>query len=355
MSVSVLNSRSNIDVPTGYIFNGVYEDVVEYSQILLNIRANNTTDNNYTLLIEFSPDRINVVSNETSTVIFDYNKLWYITPLSRFFRITLTALSNIQNLVIQTLYKNDIVYKAINQISGFVFVDNMPEIQAVSGNVNITNTGFTSNIIASVPLEISNLGFTSNIIASVPLEISNLGFTSNIISSIDLDVNVLTLPALTITNTGFTSNIISSIDLDVNVLTLPALTITNTGFTSNITAIDSSLTFLTQERPTTETFFTTTAGNAGIWISGSTKVIRNMSINTISSVIVYVYLYDLASIPTNLDTPTFVFTVKDSNNVVFNPLDHKFVNGLSIRATTTYNGIISPALNSVFINMTLSD
>ena len=294
MSVSVLNSRSNIDVPTGYIFNGVYEDVVEYSQILLNIRANNTTDNNYTLLIEFSPDRINVVSNETTTVIFDYNKLWYITPLSRFFRITLTALSNIQNLVIQTLYKNDIVYKAINQISGFVFVDNMPEIQAVSGNVNITNTGFTSNII-------------------------------------------------------------SSIDLDVNVLTLPALTITNTGFTSNITAIDSSLTFLTQERPTTETFFTTSAGNTGIWISGLPKVIRNMSINTISSVIVYVYLYDLASIPTNLDTPTFVFTVKDSNNVVFNPLDHKFVNGLGIRATTTYNGIISPALNSVFVNITLSN
>ena len=345
MSVSVLNSRSNIDVPQGYIFNGVYEDVVEYSQILLNIRANNTTDNNYTLLIEFSPDRINVVSNETTTVIFDYNKLWYITPLSRFFRITLTALSNIQNLVIQTLYKNDIVYKAINQISGFVFVDNMPEIQAVSGNVNITNTGFTSNIIASVPLEISNLGFTSNIIASVPLEISNLGFTSNIIASVPLEIS----------NLGFTSNIISSIDLDVNVLTLPALTITNTGFTSNITAIDSSLTFLTQERPTTETFFTTSAGNAGIWISGLPKVIRNMSINTISSVIVYVYLYDLASIPTNLDTPTFVFTVKDSNNVVFNPLDHKFVNGLGIRATTTYNGIISPALNSVFINMTLSD
>ncbi len=294
MAVSLLNSRSNIDVPVGYIFNGVYEEVVEYSQILVNIRAQNTTDNNYILLIEFSPDKINVVSTETTTLIFDYNKLLYITPLSRYFRLTLTALSNIQNLVIQTLYKNEIVYKAINQVSGFVFVDNLPEVQTVSGNVNITNTQFDSNIISSIPL-------------------------------------------------------------DTNILTLPALNITNTGFTSNITSVDTSCTFLTQERPTTETYFSTSASNTGILISGSPKIIRNMSLNTLSSVIVYVYVYDLASVPTNLDTATFVFTIKDSNNVVFNPLDHHFQNGLGIRATTNYNGTISPAVNSVFVNMTLSD
>ncbi len=321
MAVSLLNSRSNIDVPVGYIFNGVYEEVVEYSQILVNIRAQNTTDNNYILLIEFSPDKINVVSTETTTLIFDYNKLLYITPLSRYFRLTLTALSNIQNLVIQTLYKNEIVYKAINQVSGFVFVDNLPEVQTVSGNVNITNTQFDSNIISSIPI----------------------------------DTNILSLPALNITNTQFDSNIISSIPLDTNILTLPALNITNTGFTSNITSVDTSCTFLTQERPTTETYFSTSASNTGILISGSPKIIRNMSLNTLSSVIVYVYVYDLASVPTNLDTATFVFTIKDSNNVVFNTLDHHFQNGLGIRATTNYNGTISPAVNSVFVNMTLSD
>jgi len=310
MSVSVLNSRSNIDVSTGYIFNGIYEEVVEYSQILLNIRANNTTDNNYTLLIEFSPDRINVVSNETTTVIFDYNKLWYITPLSRFFRITLTALSNIQNLVIQTLYKNEIVYKAINQVSGFIFIDNLPEIQAVSGPLTDAQLRLT-DVPVSGPLTDAQLRLT-DVPVSGPLTDAQLRLT-------DVPVSI-------------------AIPLD-----------------THITDIDSGITFLTQERPTAETYFTTSAGNLGILISDSPKIIRNMSINTISATIIYVYFYDISTVPTNLDAPTFVFTIKDSNNVVFNPLDHHFLNGLAMRATTTYNGLFSPAPNSVFINMTLSN
>jgi hypothetical protein len=315
MSVSVLNSRSNIDVSAGYVFNGVYEEVVEYSQILVNIRANNTTDNNYTLLLEFSPDRINVVSNESTTVIFDYNKLLYITPISRFFRITLTALSNIQNLVIQTLYKNEIVYKAINQVSGFVVVDNLPEIQAVSGNVNITNTGFTSNIIASVPLEISNLGFTSNIIASVPLEISNLGFTSNIIASVPLDI--LTLPAIT----G-----------NVN--------ITNTFI-------------YTREEPTNLTFHNNAGSNIGVVLFNGPRVLRALSITNTSTAVIYVHFYNMATIPTSGDSDIWLIPI--APNVVSNILnqtDHYFSVGISYRITTTYNNDVSPTANVCFLNGT---
>ena len=55
------------------------------------------------------------------------------------------------------------------------------------------------------------------------------------------------------------------------------------------------------------------------------------------------------------DVPKFVFPIKDANNIVFNSFDHRFENGIGIRATTTYNGIISPAANTVFVNMTLSE
>jgi len=380
MSISYLNSLTPRNVVSGFVFNGVYDDILSASQITVRV-TNTFATSNYTLSLQYSNDKVNVVNTETLQYTNTDNNLLYFTPTSRYFKLTFTLTSgNLDNLSIETIFKHAIVYKPFVAITGSVTVDNLP---ASNGDVNIiqsiplgitntgftsniiasvplgiTNTGFTSNIIASVPLGITNTGFTSNIIASVPLGITNTGFTSNIIASVPLEIsnlgftsNIIASVPLEISNLGFTSNIIASVELDVNVKTLPAELVLDT----NISSIDNTVTFLTQERPTTETFFTTTAGNAGIWISGSTKVIRNMSINTTGSVIVYVYLYDIVGVPDNTSVPTFVFTVKDSNNVVFNPLDHKFVNGLSVRATTTYNGVISPALNSLFINMTLSD
>ena len=71
--------------------------------------------------------------------------------------------------------------------------------------------------------------------------------------------------------------------------------------------------------------------------------------------VVYVYLYDTGAFPTPGDVPIFVFPIMNANNIIFNSFDHRFIHGIGIRATTAYNGIISPAANTVFVNMTLSD
>ena len=128
-----------------------------------------------------------------------------------------------------------------------------------------------------------------------------------------------------------------------------------TAVDTNIKTIDTALTFQCQERPTTESYFTTAVGTGGVAITMSPKTLRNFSINTTSAVIVYVYLYDTGAFPVPTDTPIFVFPIMNANNIIFNSFDHRFIHGIGIRATTTYNGIISPTANSVFVNMTLSE
>ncbi len=120
MSISYLNSLTPRNVVSGFVFNGVYDDILSASQITTRITANVNTDNHYTLLIEYSNDKVNVVSFETTTVIFDYNKLIYFTPTSRYFKLTLTANGDINDLSIETIFKHAIVYKPFVAITGTV-------------------------------------------------------------------------------------------------------------------------------------------------------------------------------------------------------------------------------------------
>ena len=112
---------------------------------------------------------------------------------------------------------------------------------------------------------------------------------------------------------------------------------------------------LTQESPTITSYYGYNFGNTGTVVSAIPTVIRNFSLNTTAAIITYVYIYDLSTAPTSANTPSFMHVIQNSNNVVFNSFDHQFVNGIGIRASTTLNGTISPAANSVIINMTLSD
>ena len=122
-------------------------------------------------------------------------------------------------------------------------------------------------------------------------------------------------------------------------------------------SVNSNVTIQCQERPTTESYFSTSVGTGGLAITLSPKTLRNFSFNTTSAVIVYVMLYDTGLAPVITDTPIFVFPIMNANNVIFNSFDHRFVNGLGLRAVTTYagGGTGNPVANTVFINMTLSD
>ncbi len=241
MSISFLNSLTPRNVVSGFVFTGVYDEILSASQISVIITTTSVI-NSYTLFVEYSNDKVNVVSQESSIAIDNLNYIHYFTPTSRYFRLRLEASSNITDLSIETIFKTAIIYQPETAIYGTVSVNNFPAIDNV---VSVDNFPATQavNITESIPLTITNETFNSNITASVPLDvnvltlpainITNTAFDSKIISSITLDTNVLTLPSINITNTAFDSNITASIALDTNVLSLPSIAITNTAFDSN--------------------------------------------------------------------------------------------------------------------------
>ena len=327
------NSIATRDILRNFTFTGVMTLCENSPEININITCDSvSTLNTIQVFINYSNDLINIKQEFHPIDVIDNVTQYNIRsrPLARYFSVSLiNGLNNIIKFNMETSLKTAVGYTDQDGVS--VNVDNFPT------SFFIYNTGFevTNDVLVNGHVVVDTMP---------AVEISNFPLYTNI-------DNFPSSQVVTLASTEV-SNFPSS-----QVVTLASTEVSNFPSSNDviITAIEPSLTFLCQERPTTEVFFTTSAGNSGIWISGLPKVIRNMSINTTSSVIVYVYLYDLASVPDNTSVPTFVFTVKDSNNVVFNPLDHKFVNGLGLRATTNYNGTTSPALNSVFVNMTLSD
>jgi len=374
--ISFQNSLTTRDIISPFTFEGEYVDITAYAEVNVLLQGILSLAGDYYVVTTYlSNDRVNVLETIETNVTYPIsNKLIKITPIANFIKIKLEtfALDVITNFNMSTVLRSVLPLSSITNIDGIVEVSNFPtefnskiiESIALDTNVltlpvlNITNTEFNSKIIESIALD-------TNVLTLPVLNITNTEFNSKIIESIALDTNVLTLPVLNITNTEFNSKIIESIALDTNVLTLPVLNITNTEFNSkiiesikldtNIKTIDTAVTFQCQERPTTESYFTTSVGSGGLAITLSPKTLRNFSINTTSSVIIYVYLYDTGLAPVPGDVPKFVFPIKDANNIVFNSFDHRFENGIGIRATTTYNGVIAPTANSVFVNMTLSN
>ena len=343
------NSIATRDILRNFTFTGVMTLCENSPEININITCNSvSTLNTIQVFINYSNDLINIKQEFHPIDVIDNVTQYNIRsrPLARYFSVSLiNGLNNIIKFNMETSLKSAVGYTDQDGVS--VNVDNFPT------SFFIYNTGFevTNDVLVNGHVVVDTMP---------AVEISNFPLYTNIDNF--PSSQVVTLASTEVSNFP-SSQVVTLVSTEVSnfpssqVVTLASTEVSNFPSSNDviITAIEPSLTFLCQERPTTEVFFSTSAGNQGIFISGSPKVIRNMSINTISSVIVYVYLYDLADVPTSTNVPTFVFTVKDSNNVVFNPLDHKFVNGLGLRATTTYNGTTSPALNSVFVNMTLSD
>ena len=110
-----------------------------------------------------------------------------------------------------------------------------------------------------------------------------------------------------------------------------------------------------QERPTTEAIMSYALSATGIVYYAIPKVLRQLSISNTSGAITFVHIYNMTTTPTNLDVATFIFPINGSNNVTFNPFDHQFTSGIAMRATTSLTGTVSPVVNSLILNMTLSE
>ncbi len=153
MSISFLNSLTPRNVVSGFVFTGVYDEVLSTSQISVRITTTSVI-NSYTLFVEYSNDKVNVVTQESYIAIDNLNYLQYLTPTSRYFRLRLEATSNITNLSIETIFKTAVVYQPETAIYGTVSVNNFPAVDNVvsvdnfpaTQTVNITESNtFNSN------------------------------------------------------------------------------------------------------------------------------------------------------------------------------------------------------------------
>ena len=137
MSISYLNSLTPRNVVSGFVFTGVYDEILSTSQISVRITTKSSV-NSYALFVYYSNDKVNVVSQELFTVIDTYNYINYLTPTSRYFKLRFELISDyLTDLSIETIFKTAIVYNPETAIVGSVSVNNFPATQAVSGTVEV--------------------------------------------------------------------------------------------------------------------------------------------------------------------------------------------------------------------------
>ena len=100
-------------------------------------------------------------------------------------------------------------------------------------------------------------------------------------------------------------------------------------------------------------FVSRSLGNTGLVVAGLSKVLRNLSLAKSDDILTYVYIYDKATAATSGDTPIFLFIIKNFVGIQLT-LNHLFLLGISIRATSDLNGTTSPTADTVFANITFS-
>ena len=314
------NSIATRDILRNFTFTGVMTLCENTPEININITCNEvSTLNTIQVFINYSNDLINIKQEFHPIDVIDNVTQYNIRsrPLARYFSVSLiNGLNNIIKFNMETSLKTAVGYTDQDGVS--VNVDNFPT------SFFIYNTGFevTNDVLVNGHVVIDSMP---------PVEISNY----------PLYTNIDNFPiSQAVTGTFYQPTQPVSIALPVD---------------TNIKTIDSGLTFLCQERPTTQSYFTTAVSVNYLSISLSSITLRNFCINTTSATIIYVYLYDNGGVlPDPGEQPSFVFTIMNSNNIIFNSFDHKFSRGILIKASTTYGGNISPAANTVFVNMTLS-
>ncbi len=362
--ISFQNSLTTQNITSPFTFIGEYVDITAFAEVNVLLQGTlASVGDNYTISAYLSNDRVNVL--ETIETVITYptsNKLIKITPSANYIKIKLESVYTITNFNMSTVLRSVLPLSGITNINGVVSVSNFPAEQAVTGSfyqptqpVSIAETVVVSGTFYQ-PTQPVSIAETVDVSGTFyqPTQPVSIAETVAVSGSISL------LPATDPNSTIGTVRLNDAYGSPL-VTTAGNLMIgINNIYTTNalhtiIDSIDNTLTFQCQERPTTESYFTTAVGTGGIAISLSPKTLRNFSINTTSAVIVYVYLYDTGAFPVPGDTPKFVFPIMNANNIVFNSFDHRFEHGIGIRATTTYNGIISPAANTVFVNMTISD
>jgi len=147
MSVSLINSLPIQNVLNGFVFTGEYDNIVNFCEIDVSINA----EGDYSLQSYFSPDKLEVVTSNIQT--FTYSSSSFITyklaPKCKYFKLELTATSNISNVMVQTIYKSNLTYAIPSSDSNTSNVDivaqSLSNLNVLVNNSNNINTSLIAN------------------------------------------------------------------------------------------------------------------------------------------------------------------------------------------------------------------
>ena len=436
MAVSTSNSLSLRAVINGFEFAGVYEDVTTFSQFITTITASNDNIEDvteYTLTFLQSNDGVTAVLTNNYLGQNASNHSYYVNPSCRYVKIQVNTLSSIDQFEIFSVVKNtNLIQNTTNtNFNSFRNVVNVnvgdwysikslgdtttgswdamgavvgDEVEPVVGRVflclsagagsgDVYDIASSTNVIVSnIPeVTITNTGFTSNIIASITLPINNTlenalyvqadaNIPVNIQASIDLDVKNTLANALYIqadtshpvfvaipSGAVIDASITECIDLQVKntlanslyiqadtshpiyavINTLPSIAITNTGFNSNITNA-----FLTVKNKPTYSVSLFSAGTTSQNIRSSAGVLHTVVISSIPTGTTFDYLkFYNSSSATEASTPLMTIPIKAGESLTF-VADMNFSAGLCVRATDAYSSASTDAPISI-INITV--
>ena len=121
MSVSLVNALPLQNVSDGFVLIGEYDNIVDFCEIDVSVNA----EGNYSIQFDFSVDKITTISSSTQTFTYGAEPFfnYKLTPQCKYFKLTLTATTNIDNLTVQTIYKSNVSFSA----------------SGIGADVNITN------------------------------------------------------------------------------------------------------------------------------------------------------------------------------------------------------------------------
>ena len=102
MALSVNNS-SNVKLSAGGSFNGVYDDILQYAEILVSLNTNCL----YTITFYYSSDKTNTDFTEVHNVnvVGSEALIYNLKPLFRYFKVRIVANTTSTYLRLQTIYK----------------------------------------------------------------------------------------------------------------------------------------------------------------------------------------------------------------------------------------------------------
>ena len=356
-----LGNSTVVPLSIGQYFAGSWTSTLNVAQINVSVE----TDWESTLVIYYSSDGVNVGTSISAACNANVPNTFTFEPLMNFFFVYLTP--NIENqsyLRLSTTLKSVVPYKALQKVSitGMVSTGGLTDTELRASAVPISGTVSTGGLTdtelraSAVPISgtVSTGGLTDTELRASAVPISGTVSTGGLT---DTELRASAVPVSgTVSTGGLTDTELRASAVPVSgTVSTGCLTDTELRASAVPISLPEGAVVLTQESPTITSYYGYNFGNTGTVVSAIPTVIRNFSLNTTAAIITYVYIYDLSTAPTSANTPSFMHVIQNSNNVVFNSFDHQFVNGIGIRASTTLNGTISPAANSVIINMTLSD